>query len=401
MIHILFVDDEINILDSLKRFFYKNRKEWNMSFVSSGEQAIEHLENNKVDILVTDMKMPEMSGVELLRIVQSRFSNVIRIALSGHAEQEMLLESIGLFHQYYSKPCETALLEEGINEAYKLSSILNDDYTRGAITKEKSLPVIPEIYTKIQRYVCDPEASLNDISKLIEDDVALSANILRFINTPFFGLKTTITHIKQAVTLLGVDLIKNMILMVNVFHKSSVVIEGFSLNELMKHSVRVATFCKVIAKHEGVADNELDKFFIAGLLHDVGKILFYNNHTEQYKLVISSIDSSVKSITESEEKIIGVTHAQVGAYLLGLWGFDKEITYVISNHHGLISEEYKSSLLLKVLYSANLIDHRLVRLNKDYVEREIDEEVVCKFLLQEDFAKWSKLIKEYLEVHND
>jgi len=118
MIHILFVDDEINILDSLKRFFYKNRKEWNMSFVSSGEQAIEHLENNKVDILVTDMKMPEMSGVELLRIVQSRFSNVIRIALSGLEITPEIQDALksSIIHRYFRKPFNMQEIEKAINE---------------------------------------------------------------------------------------------------------------------------------------------------------------------------------------------------------------------------------------------------------------------------------------------
>jgi len=397
MKYILFVDDEINILNSLKRSFYKNKGVWNMKFVSSGREAIDHMVNNRVDIMVTDMKMPDMNGVELLRTVQQRFPYIIRMALSGHADQELLVESIGLYHQYYTKPCDTIMLEEGINESFRLYDILRDNIAREIVTKARTLPVIPDIYIRIQQLLSDPETSIGDIAGMIEEDISLTTNILRLVNTPFFGLRSNIQDINHAVSLLGVDLIRNMILTVNVFEKSIVKIEGFSLYELMKHSVRVANFCKVIAKHEGVHDRELDKYFISGLLHDIGKVIFYNGYAEEYKKIISSISESVNSINKSEKINMGVTHSQTGAYLLGLWGFDKDIVYAVANHHGLMFDEYQESLLMNILMCANMLDHKLVRLNKHYVERELDYEIIDKLITRKKFESWTEVVRKCIE----
>ncbi|PLX70082.1 MAG: hypothetical protein C0603_03850 [Denitrovibrio sp.] len=397
MKNLLFVDDEKNILQSLKRSFYKKRDQWNMTFVSSGKEALLFLADNDVDIVVTDMKMPEMTGVELLEIIQKKYSGVIRIALSGHADQDLLIESIGLYHQYYTKPCDLQTLEEGITEAFDLYNILRDKTARDLINGSKNLPILPAVYNDLRKALIDPECSISDLSLIIERDISLTANLLNFINTPFFGLRSNITNIKQAVTLLGIDIIKSMVLTIDVFRRSHVIIDKFDLNRLMDHSVRVANYARIIAHHEGVKQSDLDMFFVTGILHDIGKVVLYNNYEVEYGNVINKIDKSLTTIQQAENSLMGVNHSHIGAYLLGLWGFDKEIVYAVANHHGHTTDIKRDSLLLQILHSVNLIDHQLVIINDNFVPREIDETILNDLSIIDKYNEWSDVIRKFIE----
>jgi len=114
---ILFVDDEPQILQGLQRMLRALRGEWDMGFVEGGAEALSLLQREPFDVVVTDMRMPGMDGVQLLRELKLRFPGVIRIVLSGYSDQEMVLKSVPLAHQFLSKPCSPEILISTINQA--------------------------------------------------------------------------------------------------------------------------------------------------------------------------------------------------------------------------------------------------------------------------------------------
>jgi YesN/AraC family two-component response regulator len=119
MKRILFVDDEPRVLDGLRRMLYPFRNDWDMVFVSSGREALQQLAESEFDVLLTDIRMPGMTGIELLAEVANRHPNVVRIVLSGTADQDMTLRSVTLAHQCLMKPCDAntvrANVENGLN----------------------------------------------------------------------------------------------------------------------------------------------------------------------------------------------------------------------------------------------------------------------------------------------
>ena len=124
---VLFVDDEPNVLKGLKRSLRPMRHEWDMVFVSSGRDALEALDGEPFQAIVSDMRMPEMDGAQLLNEVLRRHPEVIRIILSGYSDREMIMRAVGATHQYLSKPCDPDTLRSAVNGALQLRMLLNEE----------------------------------------------------------------------------------------------------------------------------------------------------------------------------------------------------------------------------------------------------------------------------------
>lgn len=130
MIRILFVDDEPNILQGIKRMLHSMRNEWDMAFATSAFEALATLAKEPFDIIVTDIRMPRIDGIELLEYVARTYPGMIRFILSGQAQKETLLRSIGPMHQYLSKPIDPETLKSAIMRSVVLRSALTDNKLR-------------------------------------------------------------------------------------------------------------------------------------------------------------------------------------------------------------------------------------------------------------------------------
>ena len=122
---ILFVDDEPNVLQGLQRMLHSMRQEWALTFVGSGEEALEALSNDSFDVIVSDIRMPQMDGIALLNEVKNRYPNVMRIILSGQSKQEHILPSVGLAHRYLSKPSSCDEIKDTIARVSGLRDLLS------------------------------------------------------------------------------------------------------------------------------------------------------------------------------------------------------------------------------------------------------------------------------------
>lgn len=194
MREILFVDDESNVLDGLRRMLRPMRRDWSMNFVDSGEAALEHISHEGCDVIVSDMRMPGMDGVELLGTVGQECPKAVRIALSGHAEMEMLLESVCAAHQYLAKPCDDETLKATIERACALRDLLSDERLTGLVTQLDSLPSLPTLYTEVTEELARSDSSLARAGEIIGKDVAMSAKVLQLVNSAFFGLRWPCRH---------------------------------------------------------------------------------------------------------------------------------------------------------------------------------------------------------------
>ncbi|WP_054650256.1 response regulator [Salidesulfovibrio brasiliensis] len=126
MKRVLFVDDEKNVLNGLRRMLRSIRDEWEMDFAPGGAEALELVGKKEYDLVVSDMRMPGMDGAELLTKVQELSPETVRIVLSGHSEQNMVMKSVKPAHQFLSKPCSSEQLLQTLKEAYRLRRLLNN-----------------------------------------------------------------------------------------------------------------------------------------------------------------------------------------------------------------------------------------------------------------------------------
>src|ERR1051325_10408156 len=140
---VLFVDDDPNVLAGLRRMLRPLRTEWTTEFLDGGEKALAYMAEHPVDVIVTDMRMPGMDGVQLLEQVVVRHPSAVRIALSGHSDQEMLIKVAGLAHQYLSKPRDTESLKSTVRRSCALRGHFSGDALKRLVARMTSIPSLP------------------------------------------------------------------------------------------------------------------------------------------------------------------------------------------------------------------------------------------------------------------
>ena len=331
MKRIVFVDDEPMILAGLQNLLRKQRKQWEMVFVESGETALEKMREVPFDVIVSDMRMPRMDGATLLKEVQRLYPNVVRIVLSGHAELETALRSVSVAHQFLAKPCDAASLQNVVDRACSLQAVLSDETIRSAVGTIGRLPSAPKIYMAVTKALEDPDTGVKELAQLIERDMAISAKVLQLVNSAFFGLPQRVTGVQQAVSYLGATMIRRVLLSVETFSmfEKEKVTGSFSLETLQAHSNTVAAVASKLMSDPMRSGDA----FMAGMLHDLGKLVLVVHVPDHFKQAMALATDRKLPLYVAEQELFGVTHAEVGAYLLGIWGLPYAIVEAVAHHH--------------------------------------------------------------------
>lgn len=331
---VLFVDDEVNTLQGLQRMLRHKRHEWHLCFAESGESALGMLENEAFDVVVSDVRMPVMDGVELLETVKHRYPGVVRIILSGHCAEGAILRAVGPAHQYLSKPCDTGVLIAAIHRSAALRATLGNRELRNAISRMASLPSLPSLYKELVNELRSEEPSIQRIGEIVSKDVAMSAKVLQLVNSAFFGLSQPMSDSSKAVMHLGTDTIRNLALSTEVFARmEGTGACGVDLERTWNHCMTTAILAKEIALQEGAGRDVVDAAYQAGFLHDIGKVVLATNLPDEYSGV--GLIAAQKGIREweAEVELLGSTHAHVGGYLLGIWGLPDQVVEAVAFHH--------------------------------------------------------------------
>ena len=331
---ILFVDDQPRVLDGLRRNLRGMRDEWEVLFANSGRVALEQLNIAPVDVIISDLRMPGMDGAQLLNEVKKGNPRVIRIILSGQTNEEAALRLTGNNHQFLSKPCDTDTLVSTVKRALAFRDLLNDKSLQSAVAGLHDLPSPSAVYDDLVQELRGPEPSIENVAKIISCDVGLTLKILKVAGSGYFGASSRISNPLQAIRLLGIEKTNALVLSHGVTSQKPVrQIRGFSLERFSQHSVACGSLAQAIMCAENLDQKAVDNAFVAGLLHDIGSLVFALNRPEQYEEVIAA--SMYEGVTRlaAERQKFGATHAQVGAYLVGLWGLSDNVSEAIAYHH--------------------------------------------------------------------
>lgn len=308
---VMFVDDEQRVLDGIERMLFALSSDWDITTASSGAIALDAMAEQPADVVVSDMRMPTMDGRQLLGVVQARWPGTVRIILSGHAEEELALRSLNVAHQFLAKPCEGSALVAVIERAIALRSLLDSDSLKRLIGKVGHLPPTPRVYCELMRCVADPQTDLRTISAILARDPALSAKVLQVANSAFFNRGKSVASIAAAVTRVGVNTLRALVLVTEVFAGQR---DEGAASHLQDRALRAA----LIAEHIQGGGIDAQPAMTAALLADIG-------------LLIPGVEVHCHSATALGEGHYG--HAEVGAYLLGLWGLPMCMVEAVAHHH--------------------------------------------------------------------
>ena len=332
---VLFVDDEPNILQGLQRMLREYRDEWSMHFAPSGPEALKILsESSSQDVVVSDMRMPGMDGAQLLTEVKRLYPQAVRIVLSGHSEREAILKSVQVAHQFLSKPCDASILKSTIGRTLALRRLLSEPTLMNIVSQVDSIPSLPLLYLQLTEELQSPNATAKSIGKIIAKDPGMTAKVLQMVNSSFFGIPRHIESPEQAVSLLGIDTIRALVLTIEVFSKfDQGKMPGLSLESLWEHCLEVGAIARALAKSQNLDSHARDYAFMAGLLHDIGKLLLAQYFKSDYSALTSAQSKSSVPVHKAEYDAFGTSHAEVGAYLLGLWGLPDTLVEAVAYHH--------------------------------------------------------------------
>jgi putative nucleotidyltransferase with HDIG domain len=186
------------------------------------------------------------------------------------------------------------------------------------------------------------------------------------VNSAYFGLRRHIATPQQAVIILGVGVIRSVILTMHLFNSFSCCGSGsISLPLLWGHSMRTGAMARTIAQLEGLPREQEDRASIAGLLHDMGKLLLESHCPELYCDVLDAVRAQNRRVADVEAEMLGMTHAEAGAYLLGLWGLPPEVVRAVAGHHSPAGQT-AADKVAQAVYFANLLDHDIFVFNEHY-----------------------------------
>lgn len=335
MKRILFVDDDEDVLEGLRLMLQPMQSAWEMCFAESGEQALSMMEEGlPFDIVVAAIQMQGIPGEELLSAVLKRYPKTVRFALSGASDTGASLRSSSLVHQFLTKPCDRDHLRSALARAFALREHLSGCRLKEKLLEMGSLPSMPALYLEVTEEIQSEDPSVARVGEIIEKDPGMSTKVLQIVNSAHMGLRSRVTNIVQAASLLGLNNLRTFVLLAEVFaaFEEDKVSRKISLDNLWNHGLIVGNYSKIIARHETEDKKIVDDSYTAGLLHDVGLLILATRLPEELDEAIGQAKETKVSLFEAEKELFGGTHAEVGGYLLELWGLPDPVVEAITFH---------------------------------------------------------------------
>ena len=394
---ILFVDDDIQLLKALKRMLWAAEARWDMVFVESGAQAMDILDKAPFDVIVADMRMPGIDGAQLLSRVRRDFPWMMRLVLSGVSDKSLIMRSVPVAHQFLTKPVSAEQLMTVIERGCTLRDALLSEDLKRLIGQIDSLPALPAIYGKLLAELEAETSSVESLAAIIALDIALSADVLKLVNSSFFAPRVRVRTLEQSVILLGTETIKGLVLGVKML--SAFDIRKFpelSILRLWDHSLRTARLARLIAQLENLPDDTQDDCFIAGMLHDLGKFVLADKLPATYHVVLQRSRAENMTIWEAESQVLKACHSETGAYLLGLWGLNDAVLEAVAFHHVPTALGLTAMSAVTAVHAANVLEHEAVVINPTYAQHVMDMDHLEALGLAGRVPAWRKASAELL-----
>ncbi len=331
---LVLLDNEHHVADAHRRALRSVRPEWEVVLVTSNSAAVGALEAAPTDVFVAELGRPPSSGVDLFETVKERWPATIRIALSEFAERSVALRLERSVHRFLHKPCDTYSLAMLIERSSKLRAAVADPAVLAAIGGLEAIPRPPVTVQALEKVLADPDAGVIAVAAVITRDAALTARLLRVVNSSFFGVGRQVTRVDAAINFMGVSLVRAIALADGATRSFTVLPEILDLEEWNTHAIRVATSARDIVLAAAPQDRSMaDVAFLAGLLHDVGQIVLAGVTPTVWLALERMARTEGVALDEVERRQARASHALVGAYLLSLWGLPASVVEAVAFHH--------------------------------------------------------------------
>ena len=257
---ILLVDGDGELLQTWRRAFGKRHRSWEVLLAPSGGEALQVLARDPIDIVFSELRLPDMAGAELLHSVREAQPGAVRIGLADSVVVEVSLPErvekvAGDFHRLFAKPVDPGLLIDVVESLNIEDDETNVRTIRAFVGGLGRIPSLPSLYMELVALLEREDAGMGDIARLIRRDLGVASQVLKLVNSGHFAANRPVTEIGQAVAMLGVDSIRAMVLFRGLISSLDAHnLYGLDLEKLWLHSFEVAVGTRKLAILEGQTD---------------------------------------------------------------------------------------------------------------------------------------------------
>lgn len=334
MKRILLVDDDPSVLSALRAKLAEARVPWQILTAPSGADALALLDRESCDVVVSDAGMPGMDGAELCQRVGERHPSVVRLMLVSDDERELAQRGAGHVHESVAKSCSSAMLHASLARGVALQDVLTHARLTNLVARLDHLPSMPALYFELVEAMKSPNATVESLGNIIAKDPGMTGKVLSIVNSTLFGLREKIVSPGQAATFLGLDTLKSLVLSVGVVSQfDEREMRDFSIQESWEHNMLVAQYARAILSCERATKTQLDEGFLAGMMHDAGKLVLVSNCPDRFEAAGLFAERDRAEREDVERRLFGGSHAAVGGYLLARWSLPVSVVEAVLYHH--------------------------------------------------------------------
>jgi HD-like signal output (HDOD) protein len=325
---VLFVDDDPRVLHGLQVGLRPQREHWQMAFAQGGPAGLEVLRAEPQDVVVTDMRMPGMDGAALLSAVMGAYPRVGRVVFSAYADRRSIVRALGVAHQFVAKPCQPEVMVKVVERMYDLQWMVWNPQVREFLSRLTGVPPLSALRPRLAELVAPAAASLGELRRAMERDIPLAAKVLQVANA-HLPTGRFVSDLGQALEVLGIESGRSMLLSSRLVQSAeqATPIDGLSFSNRYERSLLVARIARRLLEPRGQGETA----YAAALLADLGSVVLGLCWPDEYADVIRQ--SGPVPTPHHEQLTFGFTHADAGAYLLGMWGLPAAIVQAVAHHH--------------------------------------------------------------------
>ncbi len=390
---VIFLDHDREEFDFLVRGLSKGKRQFEIEFAPTGNAALALLATGRFEAIIASTHANDTDGGALLQIVCEMYPAVVRILLASQQEMEHALRAVPVAHQFLLKPCDPTMVRIAVERATNLSKILSNKMLANLVgTVERPARHAAHLFHATRQAAGSPRANCRNRFRHRKRRRYLR-KIFQLVNSAFFGLPLEVSSIKTAVSFLGIQMLQNLVLAAEVFSmiNNTDALPGFSFDELQSHSQLTAK----IALRLPAPPHTLDVAVMAALVHDVGKLVLATRSPRHFVRALGEATHERIPLHEAEYKLMGVTHAEVGAYLLGIWGLPSPVVEAVANHHSPQSTALNDTLdAVGIVHIANILAHEATQRSGQVPgipTQAIDPDFLEKLGLTAQYREWQDM----------
>jgi HD-like signal output (HDOD) protein/CheY-like chemotaxis protein len=370
---------------------------WDIASTGEAGHALDMLAQRQFEVVVADSRVPGRDGMSFLTLVMNRYPAVLRILMFDPADtagQPQALQGDPASQHWMAKPCTAEALKGVLEKARTLERWLDEPAIRPLLARLTKLPSVPAIYVQVLKALRSPDTGLDEVGRLLSQDLALTAKVLQLVNSAAFGLQRDISSLAEAIGHLGIEQTKALVLMAHAFSS----FEGnanlpFSIEALWRHSMGTGRLAQWMVR-DVTGDLKLaEEAFTAGVLHDVGKLMLGANLPQEYGGIFARARERKIPFATAEREVLGTSHAEVGACLLGTWGLPFGVVEAIAFHHTPSRHPSKAVGPVTAIHVANVLDHELQPSSEEMLLTNLDHEYLAQMNLENFPDRWREVYR--------